>query len=120
MDYTPLPSVLAGFIGGFLCPDCRSKGLVVGMGLVLEDMVTQGHRFAWGLAMLANLYKDLHQVVYLGYSSLSVGVTLLQVWVWEHIPAARPLVDKDRPVGCAYAYRYQGIVVQCKLDKLEH
>lgn len=40
LDYAPLPSVLAGFIGGFLCPDRRSKGLFVGWGLVLEEMVT--------------------------------------------------------------------------------
>lgn len=32
----------------------------------------------------------------------------------------RPLADKDRPVGCAYAYGYRGLVVQRKLGKLEH
>lgn len=116
----PLPSVLAGFIGGFLCPNRSSKGLAIGWGLVLEDMVTQGRRFAWGSAMLAHLYRDLHQVVYLGYSNLSARVTLLQVWAWEHILTARPLADRDRPVGCAYAYKYQGVVVQCKLGKLEN
>lgn len=92
----------------------------MGWGLVLEDMVTQGCRFAWGSCMLAHLYRELHQVVYLGYMSLLAGVTLLQVWAWEHISAARPLVDRDRPVGRAYSYGYTGIVVQCKLGKLEH
>lgn len=111
MDYAPLPSVLAGFIGGFLCPDRRLKGFSVGWGLVLEDMVTQGHRFAWGSAMLAHLYRDLHEGVYLGYGSLSAGVMLLQVWCWEHILIARPLADRDRPVGHAYAYGYRGLVV---------
>lgn len=106
MDSIPLPSMLTRFIGGFLCPDHRSKGLAVGWGLILEDMVTRGCRFAWGSAMLAHLYRDLHQVVYLVYSSLSIGVTLLQVWAWEHIPIARPLADRDRPTGCAYAYEY--------------
>lgn len=51
--------------------------------------------------MLAHLYRDLHEVVYLGYDSLSASVTLLQVWCWEHILVARPLADRDRPVGCA-------------------
>ncbi|XP_059065566.1 protein MAIN-LIKE 1-like [Cryptomeria japonica] len=120
LDYAPLPSVLAGFIGGFLCPDRRSKGFSVGWGLVLEEMVTQDRRFAWGSTMLAHLYRGLHEVVYLGYGSLSAGMTLLQVWCWEHIPAARPLADRDRLVGCAYAYGYRGLVVQCKLGKLEH
>ncbi|XP_057861147.2 protein MAINTENANCE OF MERISTEMS-like [Cryptomeria japonica] len=120
LDYAPLPSVLAGFIGGFLCLDRRSKRFSVGWGLVLEQMVTQGRRFAWGSAMLAHLFRSLHEVVYLGYGSLSAGVTLLQVWCWEHIPVARPLTDRDRPVGAAYAYGYRGLVVQRKLGKLEH
>lgn len=77
MDYVPLPSILAGFMGGFLCPDHRSKGLSIVWGLVLEEMVTQGPRFAWGLAMLAHLYRDLHEGLYLGYDSLSASVTLL-------------------------------------------
>lgn len=32
----------------------------------------------------------------------------------------RPLADRDRPIGWAYAYGYIGIVVQRKLGKLEH
>lgn len=92
----------------------------MGWGLVLEDMVTQGRRFAWGSCMLAHFYKYLHQVVYLGYNSLLAEVTLLQVWAWEHIPIVRPLADRDRLVGHSYAYGYTGIVVQHKLGKLEH
>lgn len=42
------------------------------------------------------------------------------MWAWEHIPIARPLADRDRLVGRAYAYGYTGIVVQQKLGKLEH
>lgn len=92
----------------------------MGWGLVLEEMVTQGRRFSWGSTMQAHLYRGLQEVVYLGYGSLSAGVTLLQVWCWEHILAARPLADRDKPVGCAYVYGYRGLVVQCKLGKLEH
>lgn len=77
LDYAPLLSVLAGFIGRFLCPDRRSKGFSVGWGLVLEEMVTQGWRFAWGSAMLAHLYRGLHELVYLSYGSVSAGMTLL-------------------------------------------
>lgn len=87
---------------------------------MLEDMVRQGHGFAWGSCMLAHLYRELHQVVYLGYTSLSTRVTLLQVWAWDYIPVSRPLADKDRPVGQAYAYGYTGVVVQRKLGKLEN
>lgn len=34
------PTVLARFIGVFLCPDHRSKGLSIGWGHLLEKMVT--------------------------------------------------------------------------------
>lgn len=55
----------------------------------------------------------------MGYNSLSAWVTLLQVWARKHIPTARPLADKDRPIGRAYAYGYRGILVQRKLGKPE-
>lgn len=37
--YVPLPSVLASFIGGVLCPNHRPKGFVVEWVHVLESMV---------------------------------------------------------------------------------
>lgn len=83
--YAPLPSMLARFVGGFLCPDKRAKGLSVGWDWTLEQMIRFGARFTWGSCMLTNLYHDLHQVVYLRGASLSAGVTLLQTWDWEHI-----------------------------------
>lgn len=113
--YEPLPSVLVGFVGGFLCPNRRSKGLSVGWGVVLEMMITKGTWYAWGSCMLAHLYRELHQVVYQRATSLSVGITLLQVWAWEHIAVTRPLEDKERPV-----FGYADIVVQGKLGKLEY
>lgn len=63
--YATLPSILVGFIRGFLCPDRRSKGLSVGWGRILESMIVHGTRYAWGMCMLPHLYHDLHQVVYL-------------------------------------------------------
>lgn len=46
--YATLPSVLARFIGGFLCLDLKSKGLLVRWGQILESMIAQGTRYAWG------------------------------------------------------------------------
>lgn len=46
--YEPLALVFAGFIGGFLCPKFRLKGVSVGWGLVLEMMIIEGRRYAWG------------------------------------------------------------------------
>lgn len=75
--YAPLPSVLARFIRGVLCLDHRSKGFAVGWGRVLESMVMQGTRYAWGTCMLAHLYDELHHIVYGGGRSLAVGCSLL-------------------------------------------
>lgn len=58
--YATLSSVLVGFIGEFLCPNRRSKGLLVGWGRILESMIVHGMRYAWGCCMLAHLYHDLH------------------------------------------------------------
>ncbi|XP_057867372.2 uncharacterized protein LOC131074702 [Cryptomeria japonica] len=38
-----------------------------------------------------------------GSAALSAGVTVLQIWAWEHLPITRPLADRDRPVGRPYA-----------------
>lgn len=70
--------------------------------------------------MLEYLYHDLHRVVYLGATSLSVGVTLLQIWVWEHIVVTCPLVERDQSIGRPYVFAYGGVVVQCKMGKLEY
>lgn len=70
--------------------------------------------------MLAHLYHDLHQVFYLGAMSVSAGVTLLQIWAWEHIVVTHPMEDRDHPVGMPYVFGYTGLVVQHKLGKLEY
>lgn len=73
--YPTLVAVLAAFVRGFLGPDHRSKGFVVGWGRMLEWMVTQPQIFAWGSYVLADMYHDLHRIVYM--MSLASGVTLL-------------------------------------------
>lgn len=47
--------------------------------------------FSWG-PILASLYRDLHEYVYLNGRALEVGVTLLHVWAWEHIVVLQPRV----------------------------
>jgi hypothetical protein len=91
--YAPLPSILASFIGGVLCPDHRSKGFAVGWGCVLESMVMQGTQYAWGTCMLAHLYDELHHIVYSSGRSLAVGCSLLQIWPWEHFAIIQPLIE---------------------------
>lgn len=96
MYYDNLPSILASLVGGFICLVRRSRWLSVGWGRILLSMMQHQTRFAWGVCILAHLYHDLHQVVYDGAASLSSGVTLLQVWCWDHIAISRPVHDRVR------------------------
>lgn len=70
--------------------------------------------------MLAHLYHDLHQVVYRGSSSLSCGVTVLQIWAWEHLAVTRPACPRVRPPGMPYIYMYAMFLTQPKLGKVDY
>lgn len=48
--------------------------------------------FSCGPVLLASLYEDLHEYVYLDGKALRAGVTLLHVWAWEHIVVFRSQV----------------------------
>lgn len=69
------------------------------MMMILVDMSFHGRRW---------LFYINH---YLGVASLSVGVTLLHIWVWEHIAVMRLVVDRDRLVRRPYVFGYTSIVV---------
>lgn len=69
--------------------------------------------------MLVHLYQELHEVVYRGRGSLAVGVTLLHIWAWEHLPVTRPLSLRFRVVDQLYMFMYSGMMSQPHLGKLE-
>ncbi|XP_059076277.1 protein MAIN-LIKE 1-like [Cryptomeria japonica] len=49
MHYETLPVILASLIGGFIYPDRRSQGFVVGWGNILQSMMEHCTRYAWGI-----------------------------------------------------------------------
>lgn len=71
-SFPVLPIVLVALIGGFLVLDWRGHGFVVGWGRILEDLIGHPHRFDWGYCVLAQLYHELHDVVYNCGATLSV------------------------------------------------
>ncbi|XP_059066361.1 protein MAIN-LIKE 1-like [Cryptomeria japonica] len=77
--------VICGFQSGRIIPDLGRHGFPLGWSRCLYFMLHDGQQYAWGVTMLAQLYHDMHLVVYREYASLSAGVTLLHIWVWEHI-----------------------------------
>ena len=62
--------------------------------------------------MLGMLYYYLHQVAYRGQLSISAGVTLLQIWDYEHISVFRPVVDRELVDDMPYVYSYRGVLAQ--------
>lgn len=108
--YEPLPIVLSSIVGGLLCPDRRLHGIIVSWGQVIEQMVREGTRYAWGACVLAHLYMDLHEVVYHGITLLGVGITLLHIWAWENLPIMRPMCMRFRAIDQPYIYMYGGMM----------
>ncbi|XP_059070759.1 protein MAIN-LIKE 2-like [Cryptomeria japonica] len=102
--------VICGFFSRRIIPDLKGHGFPVGWRKCLYFMVHDGVQYAWGAAMLAQLYHDMHLVVYREYASLSVGVTLLHIWAWEHIAVTRPLGVHDRQGRRPYIDRYRDLL----------
>ena len=87
--------VICWAIGGLLILDRRGHGFLIGWWRVQEQMVMDRFMFAWGPCMLGILYYYLHQVAYRGGLSINVGVTLLQIWTFEHIAVFWLVVDQE-------------------------
>lgn len=48
------------------------KGFPLGWGRLVVDLIVRPCRMAWGLAILADMYHELHEVVYHGGSFLGM------------------------------------------------
>jgi len=57
----------------------------------MEGMFSYGTRYAWAEYVLGQLYHYLHDCAYMFGASMSVGVTVLHVWAYEHILVMRLL-----------------------------
>lgn len=94
-----LTTVLGGIISGYLCPDKATWGLAIRWSLKLEIILIERRRFAWGPCILAHLYHELNQFVYLIGYRLRCMVTLLQMWAFENIVVTRPIHFRFRDIG---------------------
>jgi len=56
--YDYFPGIVAGLIGGVVCPDRRSHGFPIGWGRIMERMLTEGTRYAWGVSN--DIYHTQH------------------------------------------------------------
>ncbi|XP_059065331.1 protein MAIN-LIKE 2-like [Cryptomeria japonica] len=88
--------VICDFLSGWILPDLGGHRFPLGWSRCVYFMVHDGVQYAWGFAMLTQLYHDMHLVTYKEYVSLSAGVTLLHIWAWEHIVVTPPVGVQDR------------------------
>lgn len=65
MDYDELTIVLWSVVVGLLILDRRTHGFPVGWGRVIHDMIVHRWVFEWGPCLLATLYHQMHDTVYL-------------------------------------------------------
>lgn len=87
---------ICGLISGRVLPNLGGHGFPIGWSRCVYYMVHDCMDYAWGAAMLGQLYHDMHLVLYREYQSLSLRVTLLHIWAWEHIAITRLVGVHDR------------------------
>lgn len=63
----------------------------------MEMMIDEGTQFAWyDLCLLAHLYLDLNDLVYMGECNLSIRMTLLHIWAYDHVVLLRQVCMRFR------------------------
>lgn len=60
----PVPYIMASIIAQDLINDRSQKGFPLGWGRLLVDLVAHPHRMAWGPTILADMYHELHEIIY--------------------------------------------------------
>lgn len=98
--------MFACIVAGLLILDRRALGFPIGCGCVTHDMTIHRCVFSWGPCLLATLYHHMHGVVYLQQKLVGCGITLLQIWAWEHIDIFCPALHINLELEKPYAYEY--------------
>lgn len=77
MDNDDLTIALCSIVVGLLILDRRTHGFLVGWGRVIHDMIVHRHVFVWGPCVLATLYHQMYDIVYLrqrSINTIAIGV----------------------------------------------
>ena len=51
----------------------------------MADLIVSPRKMAWGLAILVDMYHDLHEIVYREGHTWACGIILAQICAWQHI-----------------------------------
>ena len=89
----PLPCLVCSLVAQALVTDRGQRGFLLGWGQLVCALIAWPRRMAWGLAILAKMYHELHEVVYHEGHSWACEAVVAQIWALEHIVVIRPRVQ---------------------------
>ncbi|KAH1209405.1 Serine/threonine-protein phosphatase 7 long form [Glycine max] len=117
------------FIGGVMFVDKSSKRVHLKYLQFLRDL-RECSSYAWGAAVLGNLYREM--CIATDYNAKSIGgfTLLIQLWAWERCPTLAPSVIPPQQQNVPLGYRWLGgelhhigndnlIEFRCKLDVMK-
>ncbi|KAH1225718.1 Serine/threonine-protein phosphatase 7 long form [Glycine max] len=95
------------FIGGVMFVDKSSKKVPMRYLQFLRDL-RECNTYAWGAALLGNLYKEM--CIATDYNVKSIGgfTLLIQLWAWEQCPTLAPSFIPPQQQNAPLAYRWLG------------
>ncbi|KAL8542664.1 hypothetical protein ACS0TY_003519 [Phlomoides rotata] len=77
-------------LGSLMMPD-TSRCAVSLMYLHFLEDVTTAHRYSWGSAVLARLYREICTASQSGAKTIGGAMSLLQIWAWSRITTLQPI-----------------------------
>ncbi|KAL5161667.1 Serine/threonine-protein phosphatase 7 long form [Glycine soja] len=92
------------FIGGIMFVDKSSKRVHFKYLQFLRDL-RECSSYAWGAAVLGNLYREM--CIAIDYNTKSIGgfTLLIQLWAWERCPMLAPSVIPPQQQNAPLGYR---------------
>jgi len=93
------------FIGGVMFVDKSSKRVPMRYLQFLRNL-RECSSYAWGAALLGNLYREMF--IATDYNAKSIGgfTLLIQLWAWERCPTLAPSVIPPQQQNTPLAFRY--------------
>ena len=93
------------FIGGVLLVDKSSKRVPM---RYLQFLVAfeECSTYAWGIATLSYLYREMCNATYYNVQSIGGYVLLIQLWAWEQCPKLVPSIVPPQQQNSPFGYRY--------------
>ncbi|KAH1215506.1 Serine/threonine-protein phosphatase 7 long form [Glycine max] len=95
------------FIGGVMFVDKSNKRVHLKYLQFLRDL-RECSSYAWGAAVLGNLYREMCIATYYNTKSIGDFTLLIQLWAWERCPTLAPSVIPPQQQNAPLSYRWLG------------